>query len=1198
MEELVETKESLKYKQLRLLNVERSLETAHEHLDKYKDIINFIADHDPLPGVQRLIKTSRNNRDGPGGLYARLESAANGAYRARNYTDDDFDLSALLYILGGSGAVHATHHSHVALPALKTTRKLRQETALKVSTGHDVTRDAVANIRTVFCPRESPARPPRRIGVSLATDEVFGDGRVAYLPKTDELAGFCHEHVRRLLSVKVGDDLTTTSAAVQAVSNDEVHIGKEFSVVAIAPHAPSRYDALPIVLSPTCKRGDVADSYRFLVSCVRAWKESEWGERWTGPLWAIASDGDATRRAAMFALCMKHDLDPNSSLYQRLHNCAGLNLRVGDDNLVMDFDYKHIIKRICTVLCSRRGMVANDISVNKALLSIWLQKLTTHDWSEMSIHALLNPKDPQDVPRAIMLLLRITDLRYLDSSDFNASEKRIHQALCVIGDMLEALLEPFLNVRLALPGQFRRLVKSAHMFFTLFRLNSTSFISGQLLFDIQSMVKHATFHIGQSQEFDEGLEVCFNIFGTDVVEALFGRVRMSGGHSANMNIADLAHRSSMALQMAEIFSRHREWERKPERLKFSRSRDYDHVTPYSWKGDIVAKSCNIAESWKAGAADAAASLRAHGIIIDFDALFTSSDVDLMRPKGGRVYPGVAKAADRSMAEETPSEPIETGPDTPPNPPEVEAADPSELDENSLNELTARLSAHDAAVSRSPVSQEDDRPRSHSEWLEFGNRLQHKSTIARVAFGSTGDPNIIQDRLLRVRHHNTTDSWNQKLRMTSVEALPRRELFQLGDLFATLVRVQGKEVALAIALCVAIKPNSGSASVDVVPRAELLVPGAKYQLDGHILSMEPTSVSRWHWTSSFVALEAQRTRQAHSARPASNPITRGELVFSVPIQLAFLLAEEASNVPVFDLPLEQRARLRADFQSTWVFEEATMRSLGRSLWDRLKEPANGLMSAIPTFGKVISGAFPYNDRSSPSASHIVASAAPLPPKAKEKLSCRICGEKLVAKECQNHIGRHILRAMHNKSPEAQQAQVALPYACGFCGGPSSPSGEEGTCSVTIDKGQLAQSSCAYTYSFRISSAAQFKEEKPSSTNVPIRCVLCNQAHWKYNMVQHLNDQHPTWNARIPKTSPFRATITISDAEQHALVAADKVPVQPALKRAAQSPPTTPNRRHRDKRKQEDSSALPVGILSAQPSSAMASTSAPLTRRTRQ
>ncbi|KAL1660065.1 hypothetical protein GGF50DRAFT_63940 [Schizophyllum commune] len=1137
LQKLEETENELKELKLKHLNMGRSLEAAHRKIEAYREVVGYIADHDSIPAVQRLCRTARNNGDGPEGILKRLKASREGTYRARNYSDDDYDLSALLHLLGGKSAVHAAHHSHVSLPALKTTSGLRRNLALKICAGIVRVADIAQNVATHFRPREPSSPRPRRIGFTLGLDEIVGKGTVVYLPRTDEIAGFCREHVGHLATIKVGLDLTSTTRAVQAVWAEKVHIGKEFTVAAILPHSMTRYYARPILLSATCKHGTVTDSYKLLSACIRAWRESEWGEQWSGPLWAISSDGDATRRAAMYALCMCHGLRENTSLYRHLRGAVPIASFANS-----------IYSGLCTLFCSKEGLLVQDVAINKALLSTWLQRLTDHDWSEANIHALLNPKDPQNVPRAIHLLTCITELRYIDPADLDPSERRIHRALAIVGEAVDGLLQPFLNIHFSLSEQLQSLVKSAHIFCALWRENTTHFVSNQLYGDIQCLVKHAAFHIAQSQDLDGDLKVSLNIFGTDILEALFGYLRMLGGHSPTMDIAELELRCRSALTLAEIFHRHPDWERQPDRLKFTRSRDFDHIRPRNWEGDVIAKNCNIQQSWMAGAAEATYVLRRHGIIIDFFALFSSADIDLMRPHGGQHYPGVAKDIDRSMLQEAVDADGEVADVAPP------AASCATDDAEGCVPLDADLHGNEGEAGEISA---DDAEASHSPWMKIGNVLQHKATVAREAFS----------RL--VNEHN----------------LPRSERFELGDLFATLVRIRGEQVALAIALCTAIKPTSGSASVAAVPRADMLIPSTTYYLSGQVLALKGiasnANETQWYWKSDFIAFEPVRTRQSTTPRLASAPRSRGELVFTVPAHLSIPLVDEASRIDTADVPNEVEIHTDGEITTTWVIGEPSMVSLRSRLWDRVVEDsAQSLSASIPTYGKVLQGAFPYaveGGEFSPSITHTAGVIAAPPPKGKERIDCRVCGQSVATKDSQNHTGRHILRALLDTSAPFNKLflQISFPYPCGFCGGPSSQGGENGSCSTQRGKGQVAVSSCSRAYSFRISSASSFKEDKPSSTNVPIICVLCNAVHWKYNMQQHLKERHPSWESTVPLDSPFRTSISIGENEkQWALAEGQRTS---SKRRNASPPPLDSGRRSSKRRELENQAPLPVQPL---------------------
>lgn len=66
-----------------------------------------------------------------------------------------------------------------------------------------------------------------------------------------------------------------------------------------------------------------------------------------------------------------------------------------------------------------------------------------------------------------------------------------------------------------------------------------------------------------------------------------------------------------------------------------------------------------------------------------------------------------------------------------------------------------------------------------------------------------------------------------------------------------------------------------------------------------------------------------------------------------------------------------------------------------------------------------------------------------------------------------------------------------------------------------------SSCLQAYTFSIASS------KPC-TNVPIRCTLCPEIHWKYNLLNHLTERHPSWQSQV--NAQTRQAWEISDEER--------------------------------------------------------------------
>ncbi|KAL1739552.1 hypothetical protein HDZ31DRAFT_49201, partial [Schizophyllum fasciatum] len=76
--------------------------------------------------------------------------------------------------------------------------------------------------------------------------------------------------------------------------------------------------------------------------------------------------------------------------------------------------------------------------------------------------------------------------------------------------------------------------------------------------------KNAVFCVAKSQVLDPKLEVFICLLGDDLLEVLFSRVRMLGGHSPNVDVLEMATRCHSALNLADIFHQHLEWERRLE----------------------------------------------------------------------------------------------------------------------------------------------------------------------------------------------------------------------------------------------------------------------------------------------------------------------------------------------------------------------------------------------------------------------------------------------------------------------------------------------------------------------------------------------------------------------------------------------------------------------------------------------------------
>ncbi|KAF9042838.1 hypothetical protein BDZ89DRAFT_912987, partial [Hymenopellis radicata] len=465
---------------------------------------NLIAANE-VPALNRLFRAAKEQRWGIAELLARTRLAIEGKYRPHNYSDYEKHLAILVYELGGAAALYALNHATTALPSRWCIASLRREYNLVISVGKIKMLDLFANIETGF--KDVPP-DHQRTGVTMCVDEVACEERPRWIRETDEIAGLC-EHAAELDSITMGNDLTTVRALAHAIREAKtVHIGHELTVIAFSRHDGKNYGAKPVLILPTCKRGDYYGAAEQLALVMEAWRLSPYGEKLHGPVWSIGSDGDPKRRPAFCMNYMWRRVLETDALYKHLGNVKGLNMYTGKNFETPALDWKHDFKRILKLLSSAKdGILINNLLINKTLLSIWFERLKGHNWAHESIESLFNMKDGQDVPRVIKFLCLVADLRDLDEDDYNPSERHTYRALRLLGEMCGALVEPFILLDLSLSEQITRLLRFAYLAFAVFRKHEGSFLPGQLYFDLQCMVKNAVFIIAHAKELNPAMKV-------------------------------------------------------------------------------------------------------------------------------------------------------------------------------------------------------------------------------------------------------------------------------------------------------------------------------------------------------------------------------------------------------------------------------------------------------------------------------------------------------------------------------------------------------------------------------------------------------------------------------------------------------------------------------------------------------------------
>ena len=112
--------------------------------------------------------------------------------------------------------------------------------------------------------------------------------------------------------------------------------------VCILTDDPKEYVAQPFVISGTCKTEDYQVQHRLLhhASDTLIYTQRTSGCR----LYYIAIDGDSQRRCASALLTLTHTIEPTSPIFDCLSPLSLFNLKCGEVDLTMDFDWKHVLK--------------------------------------------------------------------------------------------------------------------------------------------------------------------------------------------------------------------------------------------------------------------------------------------------------------------------------------------------------------------------------------------------------------------------------------------------------------------------------------------------------------------------------------------------------------------------------------------------------------------------------------------------------------------------------------------------------------------------------------------------------------------------------------------------------------------------------------------------------------------------------------
>ncbi|KAE9388521.1 hypothetical protein BT96DRAFT_836102 [Gymnopus androsaceus JB14] len=591
-----------------------------------------IAEQDILR-LRALISAALQAGTGIPAIIAKMQDALSGVYHARQYTDHEKHIALLGLCLGGRTTAYVLNHS-AGLPSIQTLYAEQQFTIIKPMLGRINWSDIAHNIQHVLIPGQEDAK--------LLINEIAINEAPVFFSCENCVGGLCWKH-----GLRIDTKLTTFDNAIairNTIDDGTVHLGKKMTVAAVVSIGE---DGLYLILTAaSCKEKDTEDSvYIFQMTINEITAQANQPNSKVGHLSSIATDGASIRRAAGYHLLVRYLLTLGSSLDIILSQLPGFNCFTGPNGITLDFDYKHILKWICTLLRQKAGItLAQGCIINPMFLCKYLLQLPSE--TVESVNGYLYPDDPQNVPKAINTLKAIVALCQLDTSEFSPSKLADHESLQLLGYILETILLPFTSISTSLSEQLKHLFCHTHLIFALFRTYRLDFMSNQLYGDIQTMVKKAVFTVAKAQVEDPKQEITLSrdIRDNDLEEE-FGFYRMDGGHNSGMNFKEGTDHMGHACDIAGAFSCQPDLNPGLRRLKMDCTCHLDHLTRESFgKSDFVVGHCHIASMYTEATLWAKEILTRVGKLpagaYDFNSIFSDTSIDLMHIFGQGRYPGI------------------------------------------------------------------------------------------------------------------------------------------------------------------------------------------------------------------------------------------------------------------------------------------------------------------------------------------------------------------------------------------------------------------------------------------------------------------------------------------------------------------------------------------------------------------------------
>ena len=258
----------------------------------------------------------------------------------------------------------------------------------------------------------------------------------------NSLFGLCYDHARGVdLTFNYFEDVKKVQSEVE---EDHIHLPKECMVIATASNS-EEINTHPVVIWPTCSRNEINIQRDTILKLSNQFVIMN-----DAPFLCWSTDGDGTRRQIADSM-MTCKIGTGSKIYHIVSKLRFLDLEVGKNEETVDFDSKHLAKRLSNYIIGSNCTIGSSTLFRKDMLGIL--KLSPIS-PKHSVEELINPKDKQNVGLATNFLYTLSlGLKSTSLSSVSIRVASVEEDFRYFSTIIDGILCLYSYVTLAIEQQ-------------------------------------------------------------------------------------------------------------------------------------------------------------------------------------------------------------------------------------------------------------------------------------------------------------------------------------------------------------------------------------------------------------------------------------------------------------------------------------------------------------------------------------------------------------------------------------------------------------------------------------------------------------------------------------------------------------------------------------------------------------------------